>query len=104
MIRPGYLFIPNKVIQARLANRLAKRFQFVPGAFGDQFHAAAGQITDYAGHVEAGGDRFDGVAEADTLHVARVKNLYSSAIHSIDPNQCATVCPFPGGKSPRRRF
>ena len=55
-------------------------------AFGDQFHPAVGQIADRAGHVEAGGDRFHGVAEPDTLHLARVNNLHSPAIHSIDPS------------------
>ena len=81
---------------SRIACR--KRFQFVFGAFRDQLHSAAGQIADRAGHFKAGGDRFHGVAEPDALHLARVKNLHSPAIHTIHPRQCATIRPSSGSK------
>src|SRR5208283_3886839 len=101
---PGNIFVPNKMIQARLADCPAKGFQLVAGAFRGQFHSPAGQVTHRAGHVEAGGDRFRGVPEPDALHVARIKNLHSPATYSIHPSKCATVGPLPGAKSPRRRF
>ena len=77
---PGHIFLPNEMVQTRLANRLPKRFQFVFGPFRDQLHPAAGQIADRARYVEASGDRFDRVAEPDALHLTRVNNLYSPAI------------------------
>jgi hypothetical protein len=77
---PGYIFLPNEMVQTRLANRLPKRFQFVSGPFCYQFHPAAGQIAYRARYFEPGGDRFHGVTEPDALHLTRVKNLYSPAI------------------------
>ena len=68
---------------SRIACRNA--VQLVFGAFGDQFHPAVGQIADHTGHVEPAGDRFDGVAKPDALHVARIKNLHPAAIHSTLP-------------------
>ena len=73
------------MVQTRLANRLPKRFQFVFGPFRDQLHLAAGQIADRARQIETGGDGFHGIAKSDTLHLARVNNLYSPVTHSIDP-------------------
>jgi hypothetical protein len=101
---PGDLFIPNKMVQTRLANRLPKRFQFFPGPFRNQFDPATGQIADRANHVETVGDRFHGVTESDALHLTRVKNLYSPAIQLIQPRQCSTDGRLQGGQSPRRRF
>jgi len=91
---PGYIFLPNEMVQTRLANRLPKRFQFVFGSFRDQLHPAAGQIADQACYFKAGGDRFHGVTEPDALHLTRVKDLYSPANQSIHRCQCATISRF----------
>src|ERR1035438_9248003 len=82
---PGYIFLPDKMVQTRLANRLPKRFQLVFGPFRHQLHSPAGQIADRARHIKARGDGFHAIAKPDTLHLARVNDLHSPAIHSIDP-------------------
>src|ERR1035438_3986936 len=81
---PGYIFLPDKMVQTRLANRLPKRFQFVFGPFCDQLHSPARQIADRARHLKARGDGLHAIAKPDTLHLARVNDLYSPAIQSID--------------------
>jgi hypothetical protein len=82
------------MIQPRLVNRLAERFQFIPRAFHDQFHLAARQIANRAGYVEAGSHRSHSIPKADALHLARVNNLHSPAIHSIDPSNVAQSLGF----------
>src|SRR5512143_335102 len=84
---PGNLFLPNKMVQPRLADRPTKGFQFIPHSLGSQLDCAVRQIADGARHLEASRDRLDAVTKTDTLHTARVKNLHSPSIHSIHPRQ-----------------
>ena len=69
-VAPIYIFVADKASKSRIADGGAKGFQFLARAFGDQFHAAVGQIADGAGDFKSGGDGFRGVAKPDTLHVA----------------------------------
>src|SRR5437016_2512778 len=86
------------MFQPGFANRLAKAFQFSFIAFGYQFNPAIRQIADGPRHLETVRDRFDRVAEADTLHAARIKNLHSSSIHGNDPTPMCHNWPAPGRK------
>src|SRR6266498_3272370 len=101
---PANVFVLNKMVHARFANRLLKGLQLITGSFSEQFHAAIGQISDRPGHLEPAGDRPDGISKADALHPARVQNAHSLAINSAHPCQCATIASRAGEKSPRRPF
>jgi hypothetical protein len=52
----------------------AKSVKLVAAAFGDEFHAAIGQIADGAGDFKTGGDGFGGVTKAHALHPAGEKH------------------------------
>ena len=77
--RPVYLLGLNKASETFIADGGAKGLELRRPAFGDEFDAAIGEVTDSAGHRKPGGDRFDGVAESHALHAAGIKNLQATA-------------------------
>jgi hypothetical protein len=68
-LRPLGLFLPDETADLRLSDGLKERFQFFPGPFGRQFHAAIFQIADHAGDFKTMREGSDRITEPDTLHV-----------------------------------
>src|SRR2546423_8749430 len=97
-VAPANVFVLNKMVHARLPNRLLKGLQFIAAAFGEQFYPAIGQIPHCAGQLESTGNRSDRIAKPDALHPTRVQNAHLFATDSTHPCQCATPGLFAGEK------
>jgi hypothetical protein len=78
-VRPAYLLVPDKASKTFIAEGGPEGLQFGRRALGQKFNPAVGQIADGAGDLEAGGDRFGGVAESNALDAARIENLEPAA-------------------------
>lgn len=68
--------------QSRVADGLLKRFQFVPAAFGNQFHSAVGQIPDRARDFKSGGYGFHRIPKSDTLNPTAIKYMQPPPLHN----------------------
>ena len=76
----GRFSVPSDVpAQFALQDRFEKCAHFLFFASREKFHPAVAQIPDRAGHVEAFGYVPDGIAEANSLDVALVKDLNGCA-------------------------
>src|SRR5262249_1365489 len=91
---PLHFFLPDKMVQTRVANGLTKGLELVLRAFPQQLDTPVRQIPNRAGDLKAGGHRFHGIAKPDALHAARVKNVNSPAVHDAPALSYATFDPL----------
>src|SRR5688500_8523473 len=76
-----FLFPLDQPAQSRVANRLAKRLQFLALALDDQFHATVTEVAHRARDLKSRRQRLHAVAKSNSLHAAGVKDSHPLAAH-----------------------
>jgi len=83
-LAPVLFFALDVALEARFADRLAKRVELLAGALGDQLDAAIRQIAHCAGHFKAWSKTLHRVTKPNALHATGIKNRHSLPAHSLN--------------------